>query len=63
MNVYQHELDDGLGGADELDGVWGHPGATEAPQPAANERPASPQTRIEPRDSRQPQGQDCSHNP
>ena len=38
MNVYQHELDDGLGGADALDGVWGHPGATEAPQTAANEK-------------------------
>jgi hypothetical protein len=37
MNVYVHELDDGLGGADALDGLWGHPGATEHPQPAANE--------------------------
>jgi hypothetical protein len=23
MNVYVHELDDGLGGADELDGIFG----------------------------------------
>ena len=38
MNVYQHELDDGLGGADALDGVWGHPGATEAPQTATDEK-------------------------
>jgi integrase len=37
MNVYVHELDDGLGGADSLDGLWGHPGATEDPQTAANE--------------------------
>jgi|SRR5215203_856737 len=36
MNVYVHDLDDGLGGADDLDGLWGHPGATEGPQTAAN---------------------------
>ena len=28
MNIYIHELDDGLGGADNLDGLWGHRGAT-----------------------------------
>jgi integrase len=36
MNVYVHDLDDGLGGADALDALWGHPGATEHPQTAAN---------------------------
>ena len=36
MNIYIHELDDGLGGADNLDGLWGHRGATEDPQTAAN---------------------------
>ena len=36
MNVYVHDLDDGLGGADDLDGLWGHPGATEGPQTAAD---------------------------
>jgi hypothetical protein len=35
MNIYIHELDDGLGGADNLDGLWGHRGATEDPQTAA----------------------------
>jgi hypothetical protein len=45
MNVYVHELDDGLGGADELDAILGghHPGATEHPQTAANpEGPGEP---------------------
>jgi integrase len=37
MNVYVHELDDGLGGADDLDGLWGHHGDTEDPQTTANE--------------------------
>lgn len=36
MNIYVHELDDGLGGADDLDGLWGHRGATDHPQTAAN---------------------------
>lgn len=36
MNIYVTELDDGLGGADELDGLWGHHGATDHPQTAAN---------------------------
>ena len=36
MNVYVHELDDGLGGADALDELWGHPGDTGHPQTAAN---------------------------
>ena len=36
MNIYVTDLDDGLGGAEELDGLWGHPGATDHPQTAAN---------------------------
>jgi hypothetical protein len=36
MNIYITDLDDGLGGADDLDGLWGHRGDTEAPQTAAN---------------------------
>jgi integrase len=40
MNIYTHELDDGLGGADDLDAILGatggHPGATEHPPTAAN---------------------------
>ena len=43
MNVYVHELDDGLGGADDLDAIlgWGHPGATEHPQTAATDGPGN----------------------
>jgi hypothetical protein len=36
MNIYVTDLDDGLGGAEELDGLWGHPGATDHPQTATN---------------------------
>jgi hypothetical protein len=41
LDVYIHEVDGGLGGAeaweDILDGAtWGHPGATDHPQTAAN---------------------------
>jgi hypothetical protein len=36
MNIYITDLDDGLGGADDLDGLWGHHGATEDQQTAAN---------------------------
>jgi len=36
MNIYVHDLDDGLGGADDLDELWGHPGDTQDPQTAAN---------------------------
>jgi Phage integrase family len=36
MNVYATDLDDGLDGADELDGLWGHSGATDDPQTATN---------------------------
>jgi hypothetical protein len=41
MDIYQHVLDDGLGGADELDAIYGATygatdGATEHPQTAAN---------------------------
>lgn len=37
---YIHQVDDGLGGADvwdEIGATWGHPGATEGPQTAANQ--------------------------
>jgi hypothetical protein len=37
---YQHELDDGLGGADALDSLWGHRGATEGPQTVTTRHPA-----------------------
>ena len=37
LAAYQHELDDGLGGAAELDGIWGHPGDTDPPQTATND--------------------------
>ena len=42
MDIYQHELDDGLGSADALDGILGgqqvgNPGATEHPETAADE--------------------------
>jgi hypothetical protein len=43
MNVYVHEVDDGLGSADvwdEIGAAWGHHGATQGPQTAANETPA-----------------------
>ncbi len=41
LNVYIHDVDDGLGGADAWDSMlggatWGHPGATERPGTAAN---------------------------
>jgi integrase len=40
LNVYIHETDDGLGGADAWDGIlggdWGHRGATERPEKAEN---------------------------
>jgi hypothetical protein len=41
MNVYIHQVDDGLGGAEIWDDLgdgaaWGHPGATERPETAAN---------------------------
>jgi integrase len=42
MNVYIDQVDDGLGGADVWDDIldrgatWGHPGATEPPEPAEN---------------------------
>jgi integrase len=39
LNVYIHDVDDGLGGADaweEMLGGWGHRGATEHPKTAAN---------------------------
>jgi integrase len=49
MNIYVHELDDGLGGADDLDGLWGHPGATEHPQTAANG--TDPDSEIPPSDA------------
>jgi integrase len=41
MNIYVHELDDGLGGADDLDAIlgWGHHGATQHPQRAENGGP------------------------
>jgi integrase len=42
LNVYIHETDDGLGGADIWEGVlgdvWGHRGATEGPESAENGR-------------------------
>jgi hypothetical protein len=42
-SVYVTDLDDGLGGAEELDGLWGHPGATDHPQTAANGTDPEPQ--------------------
>jgi hypothetical protein len=39
MNIYVTDLDDGLGGADDLDELWGHPGATRHPQTAADAHP------------------------
>jgi integrase len=38
MNIYVHELDDGLGGADDLDAILGrgHPGATPGPPNTRN---------------------------
>jgi integrase len=48
MNVYVHELYDGLGGADELEAAWGHPGATLGP-PNVHEQPEveTPETASE----------------
>ena len=40
LNVYIHEVDGGLGGGDVWENIgaeWGHPGATDHPQPSANE--------------------------
>lgn len=40
MNVYIHQVDDGLGGADAWDDIlgdaWGHPGATQCPEAVQN---------------------------
>ena len=59
MNVYVHELDDGLGGADDLDAIlgWGQPGATEHPQTARKDGPAQapdPAQGAAPANSRKP---------
>ena len=47
MNVYINQVDDGLGAADMWDDIlpgseatWGHPGATQRPETAANPTPA-----------------------
>jgi integrase len=45
MNVYIHQVDDGLGSADVMDeilGAWGNPGATGHPETAANDAPGEP---------------------
>jgi integrase len=46
MNVYIHQVDDGLGSADAWDDILGdargHLGATEGPETAQNEAPAEP---------------------
>jgi hypothetical protein len=56
MNVYVHELDDGLGGADDLDVLWGHLGATQDPETAASaEAVTAPETAIRSGNTEQPQ--------
>jgi hypothetical protein len=46
MNIYVTDLDDGLGGAEELDGLWGHPGATDHPQTATNGNDSNGELRL-----------------
>jgi integrase len=50
MNVYINQVDDGLGAADVWDDIlpdtWGHLGATEPPDTAANPTPAETQETV-----------------
>jgi Phage integrase family len=47
MNVYVHELDDGLGGADNLDGLWGHRGTPKPADSRKRDRPRAAESRVE----------------
>ena len=59
MNVYIQQVDDGLGGADAWDDIlpgWGHHGATEHPETAANGTPTDPhETAAQSQTPEQPQ--------